>query len=140
MKDGSESTERARSLMEGLRWNSRPLLLFEPENKDSSGTPAQWTKLRRQVAAETEALEERDMVVIRVTGESGSLGDRELPPETAAALCTLFGVNQGTYEAILVGKDGGTKLRRTGGTELREIFQLVDSMPMRRAEMTRRRS
>jgi hypothetical protein len=36
---------------------------------------------------------------------------------------------------VLIGKDGGEKLRREEGGTLREIFGLIDTMPMRRREM-----
>jgi hypothetical protein len=35
----------------------------------------------------------------------------------------------------LVGKDGGIKLKRGDQVDLREIFGLIDSMPMRQREM-----
>ncbi len=40
-----------------------------------------------------------------------------------------------SFSIILVGKDGGEKLRRTTPLPPDELFALVDAMPMRRAEM-----
>ncbi|MFO7687606.1 MAG: DUF4174 domain-containing protein [Desulfobacterales bacterium] len=34
-----------------------------------------------------------------------------------------------------MGKDGGIKLKRNDQVRLEEIFQLIDSMPMRQDEM-----
>jgi hypothetical protein len=36
---------------------------------------------------------------------------------------------------VLVGKDGGVKLERSGPVSLSVIFALIDSMPMRQREM-----
>ncbi|MEN8788441.1 MAG: DUF4174 domain-containing protein [Flavobacteriaceae bacterium] len=36
---------------------------------------------------------------------------------------------------VLIGKDGGIKLKRPFVVSAEEIFDLIDSMPMRRAEM-----
>jgi hypothetical protein len=36
---------------------------------------------------------------------------------------------------VLVGKDGTVKLQREGMTALKDIFGLIDSMPMRRREI-----
>ena len=36
---------------------------------------------------------------------------------------------------VLIGKDGGEKLRREKGATLGEIFGLIDTMPMSRREM-----
>jgi len=42
---------------------------------------------------------------------------------------------QGAFTVVLIGKDGGEKLRREEGANLGEIFGLIDTMPMRRREM-----
>jgi len=39
------------------------------------------------------------------------------------------------FEVILIGLDGGIKLRKYGLVEIKEIFDLIDSMPMRQAEI-----
>jgi hypothetical protein len=134
MKKQSQSDREARSLLEHLRWRRRPLLLFEP---GSSESPADWSKLVSEVEAREEAIGERDMTVIRLRGDSGSLDGEELPSNVVVALRELFGVDHPEYEAVLLGKDGGVKLRGPKGVELEEIFRLIDSMPMRQAEMRR---
>jgi hypothetical protein len=40
---------------------------------------------------------------------------------------------------VLIGKDGGEKLRRTTPLSPEELFAIVDAMPMRRAEMRERK-
>ena len=42
------------------------------------------------------------------------------------------------FVVVLIGKDGGEKLRRTHRVDLGEIFALIDAMPMRRQEMRER--
>lgn len=41
------------------------------------------------------------------------------------------------FEAILVGLDGTVKLRRKRAIEIEELFDLIDSMPMRQEEVQR---
>ena len=41
------------------------------------------------------------------------------------------------FEVILIGLDGGVKLRETNPLEIEKLFDLIDSMPMRKAEMRR---
>ena len=41
------------------------------------------------------------------------------------------------FEVILMGLDGGVKLRQTKPVETKQLFDLIDSMPMRQAEMRR---
>ena len=45
--------------------------------------------------------------------------------------------NQG-FQIVLIGLDGGDKLRQDDVLSKKDLFDLIDSMPMRRAEMRRR--
>lgn len=47
--------------------------------------------------------------------------------------------NAPAFSVVLIGKDGGEKLRQDSLLTARELFALVDAMPMRRAEMGRGR-
>jgi hypothetical protein len=49
-----------------------------------------------------------------------------------------FHIEPGGSTFILVGKDGTVKLRRPS-VRLSNLFEVVDAMPMRRAEMRRQR-
>ena len=70
------------------------------------------------------ALRERDVVVQDVAPEAA----RCERPELGVAMQTAF-------EVLLVGKDGGVKLRREKPVAASEITALIDTMPMRRNEM-----
>jgi hypothetical protein len=58
-----------------------------------------------------------------------------LSPEDTQKLRRRFGVRPGRFTVILIGKDGGVKMLREDRVELQEIFDLIDSMPMRQQEM-----
>ncbi len=73
-----------------------------------------------------DALRERDVVVQDITPETA----RRQRPELAVGPTTIF-------EVLLVGKDGGVKLRREQPVAASEIVALIDTMPMRRQEMRR---
>jgi hypothetical protein len=63
------------------------------------------------------------------------------PASEAKALRTRYGAEDGsTFTALLIGKDGGVKWRDREPADLSRIFSLIDSMPMRRQEMTRQES
>jgi len=49
---------------------------------------------------------------------------------------TRFGA--AAFSVVLIGKDGGEKLRRDRPVPPEELFALVDAMPMRREEIRRR--
>lgn len=72
------------------------------------------------------ALDERDVVVQSLTPEAARRDRVELGVAASA-----------TFEVLLVGKDGGVKLRRQKLVTPAEIAALIDTMPMRREEMIR---
>ena len=50
-----------------------------------------------------------------------------------------FGFQGREIQLLLIGKDGGMKTRQSGANlDLERVFELIDSMPMRQAEMQRR--
>ena len=58
-----------------------------------------------------------------------------LDPQTSQSLRKKFNIPRGEFTVILVGKDGGIKLKRQEHTQLNDIFALIDAMPMRQEEM-----
>lgn len=105
-----------------LRWNSRVVVALAP-TRDDPGLAAQ----RRLFAALGAQGRERDLVLVEATDDT---------PE-GAALRRRFGAGAG-FVAILIGKDGGEKLRSHAPLGRDALFPLIDAMPMRRQEMTRR--
>lgn len=75
-----------------------------------------------------------------------SLNDDAYRTQAALLLPALAGLNErdfvvqiqfGTksFSVVLIGKNGGEKLRRATPLSPEELFAIVDAMPMRRAEM-----
>jgi hypothetical protein len=63
---------------------------------------------------------------------------RTLTPAAAQHERPDLGVTaQARFEVLLVGRDGGVKLRRATLVDPAEIAALIDTMPMRRAKMGR---
>lgn len=63
-------------------------------------------------------------------------------PETsawkAAAIYSEMKKNKPAFELLLIGLDGGVKLRQQDILQTEKLFSLIDGMPMRRAEMQRK--
>ncbi len=72
---------------------------------------------------DTEGLRERDVVV------------QDITPEVARHRPELGVSSKVAFEVLLVGKDGGVKLRRQTPVAASEIAALIDTMPMRQQEM-----
>ena len=103
--------------LEDALWQHRVLLVHSP---DSARAPA---KAFLEQLKETKAdLQDRDLIVIKAD----------------TALRQKFSMADGSFTLLLIGKDGGEKARQTKSVDLKALFALIDTMPMRRAEMKRK--
>ncbi len=97
---------------------TRKLLLF---GKDKP----YYQKQLALLAQDSAGIAERDLIVVMVEDkqlfESYKLGENE-------------------FTLLLIGKDGGEKMRSTKPVKLEAIFALIDSMPMRQREMQRKKN
>lgn len=99
------------------RWRNRLVLLFAT----SVDNPA-YVEQRNVLEAVPEGLSERHTVVLTDTY-----------PEAAGALRARFDP-QG-FEVLLIGKDGGVKLRQGQPVTAETLFATIDAMPMRQREI-----
>ena len=117
------STMNAENLEE-LRWKGRVLLIYAPEGSDKQ--LARQEELLRSHDAE---LRERDVTqtVLQARGENPEIFER----------LKLSGAG---FTLLLIGKDGGEKLRSHNVVAPETLCRLIDSMPMRQEEMRERAS
>ena len=118
------NTMSSRELTEFM-WKKRILLVMDAKN-DLDTRNLQLNKFNGLHAE----MRERDLVLFVYNGKE--VLDRDgmityINPDNIA-----YGELQGI---ILIGKDGGVKLRKKYTVEANEVFDLIDQMPMRRAEM-----
>jgi hypothetical protein len=100
-----------------FRWKKRPVLVFA----DSADNPAfieQMTLLR----ARLDELELRDVVILTDTDPNARQPLR-------------LRMRPRGFMLVLVGKDGGIKLRKPFPWSVREITRSIDKMPMRQREI-----
>jgi hypothetical protein len=81
----------------------------------------------------------------QIESMKGGAGERDLvlvqPPAGSAqakALRTRLSLGDEPFQAVLVGKDGGAKLRAAKPIMARELTATIDAMPMRQDEMRQR--
>ena len=115
------------------RWQNRLLLLFAPSPEDGA-----YGEQMRLLENETAALEDRDLLVFHLFGDSGGL-EAAPPftpsPEVTATLRERYDVAEDAFTVILVGKDGGEKERYRAPVAPETFYSAIDAMPMRRREM-----
>jgi hypothetical protein len=118
------------------RWKQRLLFIFSP-----STTDATFLALDKRLAQTALEIEDRDMIIFRIFENIPSrLSDNSLLPGDEEALRRRFGIEPGRFTVVLVGKDGGVKMVAHRDADLESIFNLIDSMPMRKQEMRDKRS
>lgn len=112
-------------------WERRPLLLFAPAEKD----PRLVETLSRIEASSCE-FADRDMLTGVVVRQGNSTIDgRIIGADESQRLVEQYAVDAEAFTVLLIGKDGGEKLRVAGVPDLQTIFAVIDGMPMRSAEM-----
>lgn len=106
------------------KWKNRVVLLFAPSKLDAE-------LIAQQDIIENSKLEflERDLIV-----RSHILGDNN-----GQDLRRKFKVQEDKFTFILIGKDGGEKLTKNEVVHSKDLFDLIDSMPMRQSEMKRKK-
>lgn len=101
--------------LDAYRWNKRPVIIFAPSQQD-----AKYLEQVRMLKQQQPALEERDIIVLTDTSpDTKSTLRSQLQPEG--------------FEIVLVGKDGGIKLRETSPISAEVLLSTIDRMPMRKA-------
>jgi len=117
--------------LDSLRWKNRILILFSPLASDLA-----YRSQKQDLASKSREVIERDLMVLEIHEQGDSrAGDRVLLKKAAVDIRKRFDVQSDSFQLILIGKDGAVKLRSDKPVAVKEIFKLIDSMPMRRQEM-----
>lgn len=107
--------------IKGFEWAQRPIVIFANSDRDPN-----FISQMEFLSQDIKALKERDIVVLVDTNPSvPSALRKKLRPHG--------------FAFILIGKDGQVKLRKPSPWNIREIARVIDKMPIRQQEITRKR-
>jgi hypothetical protein len=113
------------------RWQHRPLVIVAPND-----TSPAFRDLINRLDDHAAGFADRDMIRYVITPDEGRRDGQRLSSKQRAALVRAIEADPaGSAEMILVGKDGGVKMRAPLDTAVEAIFERIDRMPMRRREM-----
>lgn len=112
--------------LKDYRWKNRILLLCEDGEEliQSREQIEKFSSLKRQ-------MEERQLLILVFDGKT--LRDKDLNPLMELGKR----IREGFEGVLLIGKDGGVKSESEFFVSPAAIFDIIDSMPMRQAEMRR---
>ena len=102
-------------------WTHRPIVIFANSDRDPN-----FISQMEFLSEDIRALQERDIIVLIDTDPNFSSSLRKkLRPHG--------------FAFILIGKDGQVKLRKPSPWNIREIARVIDKMPLRQQEITRKK-
>ena len=122
---------------------NRVLLLFAP-----SDTSPLFQKQLTLLAHHTPDLAERDLVLLPILSNAGppagantlrDLHAPDLSPQEQLTLRHRFHIAPNDFAVLLLGKDGGEKLRSTTPLTIEKLNTTIDAMPMRKDEIQNKR-
>ncbi len=108
------------------QWKHRAILVYAP-----SASSPDLQKQRALLATDAGGLTERDLVVRELIADQLSNGDRAFLEET-------LNTTGNTFRVLLIGKDGGVKVRQTNPITPKQLFSIIDGMYMRQQEMKKK--
>ncbi|NHE56727.1 DUF4174 domain-containing protein [Cyclobacterium plantarum] len=115
--------------LEDLQWKHRVLLVF-PGSDQNSEPGLEWT-----ADLEKELLD-RDLVYFLFADTLSGNNDYVFTPTYREKLEKKYRVGSKENTYVLIGKDGGVKLKREQQKiDWNELFKTIDAMPMRIREM-----
>jgi len=116
------------------KWKNRLLILFASSEEEEA-----YLTLKKEIVLQGKEIRDRDLLIFHVLEKGESrLGTERLRSGQALSLKKHLSVPPGQFVIILVGKDGGEKLRQDRLVELKEVFRIIDAMPMRQQEMKKK--
>lgn len=119
------ATLAAPTTLADMRWHKRVLLVAAPSANDP-GVIGQ----RRALAGWDKGARERDLAIVTVVGDRVTGAT-----DGAAALRARHRLPRDRFVAILIGKDGGEKMRADTPIPADTLAETIDAMPMRRARL-----
>lgn len=118
-------------VLESHLWQDRVILLFASDMQDSNlQTQLQFFEKK------LDGLKERKLTVYQITPTTLKKNSSDFFEKNFKEnLYQKYKPNKDEFTFILIGLDGGEKMRSTKVVSLAELFGEIDSMPMRQWEM-----
>lgn len=112
------------------RWEERVLLVYTADSTSDTYNRQinDWLKDR-------EGLKERRLILYSYTPTHYKKGWEETGWEKQESIPDQLFRTEGNFEVVLLGLDGGVKLRQDRFVTREALFQLIDAMPMRQREL-----
>lgn len=113
------------------QWKERLVLILTTDLSN-----ADYLKQLEELKADGKALEERKLVIYKITPTQFKVGlDEEGKWKQGDDLYSKYKTTNSDVEVKLIGLDGGVKLDEKEFVSREKLFSVIDAMPMRRNEI-----
>lgn len=112
------------------QWKNR-IILLKSNTFESDWLQAQLKRLN----ADRTQLKEREVLLLIITDDLVYNDRKQIMDLSADTIISTYDLSD-FNGLVLIGKDGGLKLKEAFIVNPKEIFSLIDSMPMRKTEIT----
>lgn len=112
------------------QWENRVLLVLT----DDTDTTTFQNQIKEFQAHEN-GLTDRKLIVYQIKKHSYTVGLKDEAWQDSSKLYKTYKTAKGPFEIILIGLDGGIKLRQSHRLNCEELFKTIDVMPMRKEEL-----
>ena len=121
--------------LEQYQWENRLVLIFAPSDQDGV-----YQQLKEQLQTSARELVDRDLLVFHLFAEGkGRVNEALISEGSVRSLYQEYDIRDESLTVVLIGKDGGEKLRQVDGFDVQSIIDRIDAMPMRQREMRQRK-
>ena len=116
--------------LDHYQWRNRLVLLFAPDIENAA--------LKKQMdifTTEAAGLTERKLRIIQITPNTLNDNQEHVQYIKDDRFFKKYKIPKNQFTIILIGLDGGEKLRQTKPLDTTTLFAIIDGMPMRRQEL-----
>lgn len=127
----AQTTESIEKTPSDFRWENRILIVIAESESDSL-----YNVQLSQFEGRNDGFDDRDLIIFHIFRDGTSrLDEQPLKQSSADGILNKYGSDRSGFKILLIGKDGGVKLENESPVAVKDIFGLIDSMPMRQREM-----
>ncbi|MDJ0645205.1 MAG: DUF4174 domain-containing protein [Flavobacteriaceae bacterium] len=116
------------------QWKNRVLIVLTDDSNDIL-----YSNQIKELESDIKGLHERKLVIYKVSPKNYSVGLKVNDFIDSDLFYKQYKRSSTSFEIILIGLDGGVKLRQSGLLTLKELFAIIDAMPMRANEIRQKK-
>jgi|SRR6056297_1058681 len=116
------------------QWKNRLVILVD-EGLETEAIRSQF----KAIVSKPDELIERDILLFQLTPKTIVLSNGEKAKLSVNETYSTLSITKNFKGILLIGKDGGIKLKKPFEVNTADIFALIDGMPMRKSEIKKSR-